>query len=87
MEMYPKKYAAMVGIFVVLCMAVYSLWQQREDTGLPVGFASGNGRIEANEIDIATKFAGRLKEITIHQGDNVITGRSVVRMDSDALDA
>ena len=34
---------------------------------LPTGFASANGRIEATEIDIATKTAGRVKEILANE--------------------
>ena len=30
---------------------------------LPPGFAKSNGRIEATQIDIATKLAGRIKEV------------------------
>lgn len=72
---------------MALCITAYALWQQPDDTGSPTGFASGNGRIETTEIDVATKFAGRLKEITIHRGDNIVAGQSVARMDSEALDA
>jgi HlyD family secretion protein len=86
MEMKARKYAAMAGAVIALAVAAYALWQH-EDTALPAGFASGNGRIEATEIDIATKYAGRLKEITIRQGDNVAAGQSLARMDTEALDA
>ena len=37
---------------------------------LPAGFASGNGRIEATEYDIATKRAGRIATIyVVAEGD------------------
>jgi multidrug efflux pump subunit AcrA (membrane-fusion protein) len=39
----------------------------------------GNGRIEADEIDIDTKFAGRIAEIRADQGDMVKSGQVVAR--------
>jgi HlyD family secretion protein len=45
---------------------------------LPPGIASGNGRIEADEIDIVTKFAGRISEMLADEGGsgNRIPGRA-----------
>src|SRR5690606_26512746 len=55
--------------------------------GLPAGFASGNGRIEAVEIDVATKIAGRIKEILANEGDFVTAGQVLARMDTEQLQA
>ena len=30
---------------------------------LPPGFAGGNGRLEAKQVDIATKYPGRIAEV------------------------
>jgi HlyD family secretion protein len=54
---------------------------------LPPGIAFGNGRIEAEEIDIDTKFAGRIAEILADAGDMVKAGQVVARMDTRALSA
>jgi HlyD family secretion protein len=64
----------------------YFLYQQRA-VGLPAGFASGNGRLEAVEVDIATKIAGRLSELGPHEGDMVEAGAVVARLDADDLRA
>ena len=48
---------------------------------------SGNGRIEADEIDIATKFAGRVAELLADEGDAVAAGQVVARMDTRDLEA
>jgi HlyD family secretion protein len=47
----------------------------------------GNGRIEATEIDIATKLAGRIKEVLAKEGDTVQAGQVVARMDTQTLEA
>ncbi len=43
--------------------------------GLPAGFASSNGRIEATEVDIASKIAGRIDTILVKEGQFVHQGR------------
>jgi HlyD family secretion protein len=54
---------------------------------LPPGFASGNGRVEATEYDIATKRAGRVEEVHAHEGDLVEKGQVLAQMDIDELTA
>jgi HlyD family secretion protein len=49
---------------------------------LAAGLASGNGRIEAVEIDVATKTPGRIKEILVNEGDFVTAGQ--VRHEAEA---
>lgn len=53
----------------------------------PPHLASGNGRIEAVEIDIATRTAGRIDAILVDEGDPVSSGQIVGRMDTETLDA
>ena len=52
---------------------------------LPPGIAYGNGRIEADAIDIDTKFAGRIAELFADEGDMVKAGQVVARMDTQDL--
>ena len=54
---------------------------------MPDGFAAGNGRIEAVEIDVAAKTAGRVKEILANEGDFVRAGQDLARMDTAVLEA
>jgi HlyD family secretion protein len=54
---------------------------------LPAGFASGNGRIEATEYDIATKRAGRIAAVAVREGDAVEPGQVLARMDTQDLAA
>lgn len=88
-----KKLAARIGrdalIVIVLIAAVggYLAWKEFFSSALPPGIASGNGRIEAVEIDIASKIAGRIKEIYVDEGDFVTAGQVVARMDTAQLEA
>jgi HlyD family secretion protein len=62
----------------------WGLFRPRE---LPDGFAKSNGRIEAVEIDIATKTAGRLVDVLVNEGDFVTAGQVVAQMDTVVLKA
>ncbi|MDW7554433.1 HlyD family efflux transporter periplasmic adaptor subunit (plasmid) [Azospirillum brasilense] len=77
------KAAAALSVVVVL----YGVWLFVQPKGLPAGLASGNGRIEAVEIDIATKTAGRVEDILVDEGDFVTAGQVLARMDTDVLQA
>ena len=62
-------------------------WRHFKSPELPPGFAVGNGRIEATEIDIATKLPGRIREVLAKEGDTVQAGQIVARMDTQTLEA
>jgi HlyD family secretion protein len=62
-------------------------WWLHLQPQLPPGIAFGNGRIEAQEIDIDTKFAGRISEILADAGDMVKAGQVVARMDTRDISA
>jgi len=65
----------------------YYYWWQHLRAQLPAGIAFGNGRLEADEIDIDTKYAGRIAEILADEGDIVKAGQVVARMDTRDLEA
>jgi len=62
-------------------------WWQHLHPPLPAGIAFGNGRLEADEINIDTKYAGRIAEILADEGDLVKAGQAVARMDTRDLTA
>lgn len=75
------------GAAVVAAGMGYFAWQALVAPDLPDGITKGNGRIEAVEIDIASKIAGRIREILVDEGDFVTAGQVLARMDTDALEA
>lgn len=62
-------------------------WWTHTHSQLPPGIAWGNGRLESDEIDIDTKFAGRIAEMPADEGDMVKAGQIVARMDTQGLAA
>ncbi|HEV8678960.1 MAG TPA: HlyD family efflux transporter periplasmic adaptor subunit [Stellaceae bacterium] len=62
-------------------------WWLHSGPPVPPGIAFGNGRLEADEIDIATKFAGRVAKLAADEGDMVKAGQIVAAMDTRDLEA
>jgi len=62
-------------------------WWRETHPQLPLGIVFGNGRLEADEIDIDTKFAARIAEIFVDEGAMVKAGQIVARMDTRDLEA
>ncbi len=77
-------------ILIILVLAAagggYYWWQQHQN-GLPDDIASGNGRIEAEEVHVAAKTAGRVAEVLVNEGDMVDAGQVIARMDTAELEA
>ena len=74
-------------LVVVLAAGGYFAWEKLRRDNLPPGIASGNGRIEATEIDIAAKMPGRIQDILVREGDFVTAGQVLARMDTTQLEA
>lgn len=58
----------------------------RGDT-MPDGIVKTNGRIEATQVDVASKYAGRLAEVTVREGEEVTAGQVVARISSPEYEA
>jgi HlyD family secretion protein len=74
-------------ILVAIAALAFIAWQIFGGSKLPAGIASGNGRVEANEIYVAAKYSGRIKEVLFDEGDTVEAGQVVARMDTEELEA
>ncbi len=74
--------AAAVVVLVGGAAAGYVAWKQYEASQLPAGIVGINGRVEATQVDIATKIAGRVIEIVPHEGDIVSPGEVVALIDT-----
>jgi len=62
-------------------------WWQQHLNALPPGFAQANGRLEAEQVEIAAKLAGRITVILAKEGDMVHAGDVLARMDTSTLEA
>ncbi|MGP0012533.1 HlyD family secretion protein [Pseudomonas sp.] len=76
------------GALLVLLAAAggFGYWKSLHDR-LPEGLGMGNGRLEATEVQIASKTPGRLAEVLVNEGDKVTQGQLLARLDTRTLEA
>jgi HlyD family secretion protein len=81
------KRVLLIGAVIAAGIAAYFAWQYFQPEKLPEGFASSNGRIEATDVDIATKIHNRLVNVLADEGELVKAGQVLAQMDTDELKA
>lgn len=74
---------ALLAVVFVAAIA----WQKFGAKDKNRGLVSGNGRIEAVEIDVAARAAGRVKAIHVREGEFVRVGQVLALMDTEVLAA
>ena len=78
-------------IFLAIAVAVVAAgayaWTTLRPQGPGDGLVSGNGRIEATEIDVAAKLGGRVQSIVVKEGEFVTAGQTLAHMQIDTLEA
>lgn len=81
-----RKLTALALALGALAAGAYA-WKALRPSGPGDGFASGNGRIEATEIDVAAKLGGRVQDILVNEGDFVVAGQTLAHMQVQTLEA
>jgi len=74
-------------VLLILTAAITYLFTFIQKPELTPGIVSGNGRLEAVEVDISTKFGGRLASVLVNEGDPVNVNQALVQIDTKELDA
>jgi len=82
----PKHLIPILIVVVVIGAAVYA-WSALRQHGPGDRFVSGNGRVEATEIDVATKYPGRVQDILVAEGEFVKAGQVLAHMQVQSLQA
>ena len=81
-----------VWVLVLACIAVLGAaggwyWWQQQLNALPPYIAAANGRLEAEQTQISTKYPGRIAVVLAKEGDMVQAGAVLARMDTVELEA
>ncbi len=76
-----------IAIVALVVLGLYVARRLGRPEELPEGIVASNGRIEATEIDVATKIAARVAEIFVDEGDFRRAGQLLARMDTASLEA
>lgn len=64
-----------------------TLWKRITGEKLPAEITATNGRLEAEQVLVSAKFAGRVTQVLVEEGQTVDAGAVVARMDTAELDA
>lgn len=67
--------------------ALRAIWKHFSGERLPAEIVSTNGRLEAEQVLVSAKFAGRVSQVLVEEGQTVDAGAVVARMDTAELDA
>ena len=54
---------------------------------MPAGIVRAEGRIEATQVDVSSKYAGEVVDVAVQEGDKVAVGQVIARMRSPELEA
>ena len=82
-----KTWLSRGAIVVALLAAAALAWKFVRPASDDGAFVQGNGRIEATEVDVAAKTAGRVAEILVNEGNFVKAGDVIARMDTRSIEA
>ena len=83
-----KKIIIALIVIAAVGLAVYGIKSYRDNAIYRnPAFASGNGRLEATEVNIAAKLAGKIEKILVNEGDYVKKGQKLVFMQTNVLEA
>jgi len=66
---------------------IESLIAKLQGRTMPEGIIKSNGRLEATEVDVAAKYAGRLATLNVNEGDEVTAGQVVGIISSPETEA
>jgi HlyD family secretion protein len=75
----------LLAAIAAVAAGFFFTWRADQADAVPVGLARANGRIEAERVSVATKYAGRVAEILVKEGDYVERGAVIARMDTAEL--
>lgn len=82
-----RRWVVVIAVIVIagaLAPRAWQRWQHRHDSD---GVVGGNGRIEAVELDVATRVPGRVREIKVAEGEFVKAGQVLAVLDADVIEA
>src|SRR5258707_15495697 len=80
-----SKKLILIAIAIVAIGGGVFAWRIFSKPALPEGFAGVNGRLEAKQVDIATKYPGRNKEVLADEGGTVDEGQEGRTMGTETL--
>jgi HlyD family secretion protein len=76
-----RRSLAIVGVALAVAGGVYAFARWGRQPPFPAGLIQANGRLEGDEVTVAVKSGGRVREICAREGDAVALGQTLARLD------
>jgi HlyD family secretion protein len=77
-----------VGLLLVAALAAFGVWRLFfAPPALPPGVIAVSGRIEGDDAAVSAKTSGRIREITVREGDRVEPGGVIAVLDDEQIRA
>jgi HlyD family secretion protein len=83
--MKPKKFLAITTL--ILIAGTIAWWFLLRGQGAPKEIIALSGRIESDDAAVAAKTSGRIRQISVREGDLVIAGQVIAVLDDDQIKA
>jgi len=77
--------AGLAAIALVAAVATYAMLSRQAP--LPDGLIQANGRIEGDDVIVASKVPGRIVKLSVREGDMVVPGQVLAQIDDAAIQA
>jgi len=76
------------GLLLVVGLAGFAVWRLfLAPAGLPPGVIAVSGRIEGDDAAVAAKASGRIREVTVREGDRLEMGQVIAVLDDEQIRA
>ena len=83
-----RRRLAIAAVVVVLALGGFAVWRfVLAPSALPPGVLAVSGRIEGDDSAVAAKTSGRIREITVREGDRVEAGQVIAVLDDEQIRA
>ncbi len=83
-----RRRLAIAAVVVVLGLGGFAVWRfVLAPPALPPGVLAVSGRIEGDDSAVAAKTSGRIREITVREGDRVEAGQVIAVLDDEQIRA
>ena len=83
-----RRPVVVVAALVVLALVAVGAWRLFfAGSGLPPGIIGVSGRIEGDDAAVGAKISGRIREITVREGDHVEAGQVIAVLDDAQIRA
>jgi len=82
----PRWRYVVLGLTLALLVAGYVAYDYSTERGrFPDGLIQANGRVEGDDITVSSKAAGRIVAVEVREGQAVVSGQVLVKLDDDQL--